>query len=532
MGFLNIFSDKIKNASLLHPLLLAIWPCIFLYAHNIEQMNWQDILAASCAILICTVLLIVFTRLFTANLKKCALVCSGILIWFFVYGHLYLFLRGSQIGGFIIGRNLFLIPLWTLACSLFILYILQADTEKVSTVNSSVNVISVLLIALCFFSIGEYHIRQSFQKKPISVTFTSKQKRQTVNSEKMSEEATINNFSVNRKYPNIFYIILDSYPANNQLKAYFEYDNKDFTEYLEEKGFYIAHNSHSNYAFTGLSLSSSLNMEYINYLSEQEGKSSKDKSVLSEMIQSNKLTKLLSDFGYQTERMGSWYSLTSYNSNNTSLLNKLFFTEFTITLLKTTILHSFSEQFMAPMLREGVTETFNAIKRLANTQKPTFVFAHIICPHPPFIFGENGEKITWLQSVNQKLDPGTYYINQLKYINKLTINMLNTLVETSAVKPIIIIQGDHGAAYVTRDIMASPIEPPADFIKAQMSILNAYYVPEDIKKTLYPSITPVNSFRKILNISFGTNFNKLPDSSYYSRHISPYDFSNVTNTLR
>ena len=42
-----------------------------------------------------------------------------------------------------------------------------------------------------------------------------------------------------------------------------------FINYLTNKGFYVASQSRSNYLKTAYSLSSSLNMRYINYLSEK-----------------------------------------------------------------------------------------------------------------------------------------------------------------------------------------------------------------------------------------------------------------------
>ena len=48
-----------------------------------------------------------------------------------------------------------------------------------------------------------------------------------------------------------------------------------------------------------------------------------------------------------------------------------------------------------------------------------------------------------------------------------------------------------------------------------MAILNAYYVDNEVENQLYPSISPVNSFRLISNHYFGTNFPLLEDISYY-----------------
>ena len=48
-------------------------------------------------------------------------------------------------------------------------------------------------------------------------------------------------------------------------------------------------------------------------------------------------------------------------------------------------------------------------------------------------------------------------------------------------------------------------------------ILNAYLLPGvDAKQVLYPSISPVNSFRQLLNTYFGTQLDLVPDESYYT----------------
>jgi hypothetical protein len=63
-----------------------------------------------------------------------------------------------------------------------------------------------------------------------------------------------------------------------------------------------------------------------------------------------------------------------------------------------------------------------------------------------------------------------------------------------------------------------------------MSILNAYLVPEEVSRELYPTITPVNSFRAVLN-ELGYPKEILPDNSYYSLAGYPYRLLEVTELL-
>ena len=48
-------------------------------------------------------------------------------------------------------------------------------------------------------------------------------------------------------------------------------------------------------------------------------------------------------------------------------------------------------------------------------------------------------------------------------------------------------------------------------IRERHAILNAYYLPGDGSKKLYPSISPVNTFRVVFSHYFGADLDLLPD---------------------
>jgi hypothetical protein len=62
-----------------------------------------------------------------------------------------------------------------------------------------------------------------------------------------------------------------------------------------------------------------------------------------------------------------------------------------------------------------------------------------------------------------------------------------------------------------------------------MKVLNAYYLPGVNAQLLYPSITPVNTFRLVFDQYFGGQFGLLEDKSYYSVYESPYQFKEIAN---
>jgi hypothetical protein len=90
------------------------------------------------------------------------------------------------------------------------------------------------------------------------------------------------------------------------------------------------------------------------------------------------------------------------------------------------------------------------------------------------------------------------------------------LIANSATPPIIIIQGDHG-----------PTVPSQ--ARERMRILNVYYLP-GVDAPLYPTITPVNTFRVIFNTYFGQNLELLDDVSLYSVYRHPFDYKLIKNS--
>jgi len=88
--------------------------------------------------------------------------------------------------------------------------------------------------------------------------------------------------------------------------------------------------------------------------------------------------------------------------------------------------------------------------------------------------------------------------------------LADEILARSEVPPIIVLQADHG---------------PSE----EMGIFNAFYFPEDGRSYLYPSITPVNTFRLIFDFYFGTNLGLLEDRSYFSNYGHPYEFIRVTD---
>jgi hypothetical protein len=107
----------------------------------------------------------------------------------------------------------------------------------------------------------------------------------------------------------------------------------------------------------------------------------------------------------------------------------------------------------------------------------------------------------------------------VRFINQEILQVVDVLLENSDTPPIIIIQGDHG-----------PLPDLAQEGAQRMPILNAYYLPGiQMGKVLYPAITPVNSFRVVLNSYFGQHLPFLEDQSYFAPLEDRNEFELIPN---
>jgi hypothetical protein len=189
--------------------------------------------------------------------------------------------------------------------------------------------------------------------------------------------------------------------------------------------------------------------------------------------------------------------------------------------------------------RERVTYLLDRLPEIAHDPHPTFTFAHILCPHPPMIFGPNGEDVghyhQTFQFYNEKTNgrfrrPDVFragYRDQAAYITRRVQETIDRILSESPEPPLIIIQSDHGSELNLDTDSVSNTD-----LHERMSILNAYYFPGGRHDGLYDSISPVNSFRVVLNTVFGARLPLLPDRSFYSTWSEPYHFIDVTGAVR
>jgi hypothetical protein len=170
--------------------------------------------------------------------------------------------------------------------------------------------------------------------------------------------------------------------------------------------------------------------------------------------------------------------------------------------------------------RQRVLYSFKELADLPKKPGPKVVFTHIISPHPPFVFDANGNPIEppWGYFIGDGEDyQGTLeeyrkgYTGQMQFVNRNMEHVIDAILDGSSEPPVIIIQGDHGPGS-----LLDWTSPDKTCLWERTSILNAYYLPAGGAEHLFPSITPVNSFRVVLDTFFGANLELLPDHTYFT----------------
>lgn len=325
----------------------------------------------------------------------------------------------------------------------------------------------------------------------------------------------------NKNHPNVYYIILDGYANASVLNKVLEFDNSSFLNEMQNKGFFLAEESTANYPLTGLSLPSSLNFDYLGKLPQGKENADARSAKVKRLIQQNKVMQTFKKYGYQTVSFASPWGLTEHIAAADVNINCGFLNEFTFTVLKETIAGVWINKFNNSR-RSQILCPFKRIPQLIKKQEqqPQFIFAHVVSPHSPYLFDAQGNNIEDTESLNHAKTSGTQkapYLAQLQYINTLTLALVDDILtapQNKSQQPIIIIQSDHGSAtlFPTIDSWQNPKEKQ---LFERMLILNLYYGPKEFTNALYSDMTPVNSFRVVINTLFSEDVPLLEDKNFW-----------------
>jgi hypothetical protein len=508
-----------KKPTVVHPILFAIFPAWFLYSRNTEQVSIGEVFLPMIVFIVLALIVWAILRLLLGNGIKAGLVTSLLILLNFSYGHIYSLMGRIGLWAHNIGTHRQLVPVVIIlfAISFFLVWRTKAKLWRLTGILNGISVFMIAIPAVAIvyslaFQSGDYH-RAKVDDIHIEVPSSP---------------------------PDIYYIILDGYGRADILADMYGFDNSEFLDYLSKNGFFVAEKSRSNYAQTYLSLASSLNFTYLESLAERPVSLFRRARILIDMVKKSRISKILKENGYSTVAFSTGYSGTEIRNVDFFYSPRWALSEFQAVLISGTLADVLMHKILArtsisyDLHRQRILYTLKEIPDAAETGAPVFVLAHVLAPHPPFVFDEKGQPLNpeW----NYGLIDGSHFMihgtrdqyvesykAQITYINSLVETMIDSILAGSTVPPVIILQGDHGPG----SRLDWSDAHNTDFHE-RMSILNAIHIPGANSTGLYNEMTPVNTFRVVLDDLFGADLPILRDRSYFSIMAAPFDFIDVT----
>ncbi len=497
----NINSNKkFKLSYLIASIMIFNYPLLQLYSINLTTVNIITIIKHFTSLsLIATILFFILKKIYNSHNKTLIIITLLAFISFFS-GRAYNILSPW------ITPNLFIF------ITLFILFIIH-NIIYLSNKNfhfaSYLKIIIYLLFSMSIISILFYFVKNEEKSQT------------TINQKKVDP--------IKKTYkPDIYFIITDMHASQRSIYRHLQYNNQPFINKLNSLGFYIPNNSYSNYPYTVLSLPSMLNLAYL-------PKKINSISQIDAIYDKNALAQILKKYGYKY----------IFISPRNIMIEKSQIADFNFTCSKITdfdaVLWSYSlffrENKMGKTYRHDVICGINAIKKSVSYKGPKFVFAHILSPHPPYVFTENGGTVLLDKQLDTRVNINLIklnkqsYLEQLKYIENQLYTLAEFILKNSKEPPIIIIQGDHGfSLFSTPELSSGKLIPSAEYIQARMGVLGAYYFPKGGKVILYDTISPINVTRGLLRYYFKRNdLNQLADLSYWVAETNLFQMQNVTH---
>lgn len=514
----NKKSNGVKKIFAYHPLLVALAPIISFYDHNKDIASSAYLIKPLLISLVVSAIVFFILNLFIKNHKKSALVVSSYIILFFLYSsyaELFKFVDSK------VDYNSLAIVVSIFLC-LGILFLVAKSNKNFDAISKYLNIFSLIIVLMPISSIGYYNYSSS-QNKNLPVLLEEGKNEE--------ENTTLNK-------PDIYYIILDGYARQDVLKELYNYDNSDFTNWLKNQGFFVAEKSTSNYIQTYLSMTSSLNIDYLDKLTKIELDST-DRKWLKEKLKNNYVYDFLKAKNYTFVGVPpTWTGNYDNVKADIEVKHKFKNNDFDILIINSTPLRIFiNKESILKDYKEKIEFTFNELQKISLLEQNTFIYAHFLMPHPPFVFYKNGDLKNdigcgkdgnhYFQDCPGEKNYKQGYIDQLQYTNTKVKETVEYILENSKEEPIIILQSDHGPGSM---LDWESLEKTN--LNERFPILNAYYVPTTTKELLSEDVTPINSFRIIFNSVFNNDFEILGNKHYFSTWTKPYKFIEVSDKLK
>ena len=320
--------------------------------------------------------------------------------------------------------------------------------------------------------------------------------------------------------PDIYLILLDGHPRADTLATDFGFDAEPFLTEMSSLGFHVSRQSHSNYNVTALTLASMLNMRQVHDLPQvappPESPTAQYRALSRAINQGTGLGALRAQ-GFEIIAIPSQVTdVALYSADR--VLDSGQMTDLEYDLMQAGTLRRILPDVQRPWLlgqhRERVEATFERLGDLAaeRVDRPRFIFAHVMSPHVPIVFGPNGEPASgWPcfpadctifyggQTYGDDIIAPTR--DQVAYVDRIVADTARVILSRSAAPPVVIVMSDHGGRH--------------DFFDPDEMLRSLFLAYSPDRPGLFPDdMTPINLLPRILNTYADADLPLATEESY------------------
>jgi hypothetical protein len=321
--------------------------------------------------------------------------------------------------------------------------------------------------------------------------------------------------------PDIYFLIFDSYTSTPTLKQYFNFDNSALDSSLTEKGFRIIPRSKSNYNLTPFSISSQFRFNYLDGVDTSTEYFMRRYLPAIMKVYHSPLLPMMDSLGYTVYNhsifnfrslpstvpvFDIWRSHFLYQQYN--LLKKLdrdIGWQFPGLphLISRNTLHIYGARRDK---HDSVTLSHLQQTIREQTEKPKFVYGHLLVPHSPYTFDSAGNKIRPIPLLPPSKDKKAY-VDQIIHVNRIMMDLIELIFKSQKRPFVIVLQGDHGYRFYNEQKNL-----------LELSNLSAFYFYNKDYRLLNDSLTNINTFPVIFNTFFGQQLPIRPDHHFFLKH--------------
>lgn len=409
--------------------LLVLFFCLHGSVENYGYVGAYEVFVVGIVILFFVALLFGVIQFFTRNYIFTSLIVFFISAWYLFFGAIKDFFTNTAFLSFLQGYFV-IIPLLMVLTVLWIIFLKRRKHLHPKLFFF----LNILLIIYCLLDIV-FIIQQHSNAPP-----------------KQAADLRFDPLKAVLK-PNVYLLVFDEYPGYKSLRDSFGFANDSVYRFLENREFAIQP-VFSNYGLTAFSMSSILNMRYIEHGFDPLKLTQTDFQVRTDEIRNAVVFDVFKSMGYRFNNFSIFDIQDQHGLSNSNefvpvhsmmLTDKIFHNRFirnSLWFIKKFPLWSkkylFEHDVNNLKAQQLLIQTAQAKK-----DKPVFSYAHFFLPHLPFYRDSLGRYNSLEYIADEAIVYKDRFLSYLKYTNMVMMSLTDSIIRNDP-QALVIIMSDHG----------------------------------------------------------------------------------------